>query len=857
VRGTTIGNYRLLASLGSGGMADVFLAARLGPENFTKLLVIKRLREDLSHGSDAARYRMLLLDEARLAARMHHPNIVQTFEVTETDGEPYITMEFLDGQSISQVIRAARRAGIVIPQELALRVIGDILSALAYAHALADFDGRPLQIIHRDISPQNVFWTYDGEIKLVDFGVAKFALGSNKTEVGFIKGKVTYMAPEQARGEPLDRRADLFAVGVMMWELLTGRRLFKANSQAASLHKLMSEPIPEISELVPDLHPTIAAICNRALAREREMRYGDAATMRNDIEAVLGMRSPRREHLASFMLAMFPTERDTMKHLIHSALAGDPTTVIDLPTQDEDSVDSVEPDVESETAASKTVAARPSHTARPSHKARPGKTLPPVRGQPGRRLVVGLLAAIAVVTSTAVVIALSPSMSTDDPAPRPPAAAPSQTATATATATALTATPTPTLRLCGSNTIGAELGPALIEAFLRKKGASQVSRRPGKDEEETLVVGTLADQQVVVDLVARGSTTAFESLLAGTCDIGMSSRAIDDDETVKLSATLGDLRSPATEHVIALDGIAVVVHPNNRLRTISRSALHDVFVGKLTNWSQVGEATGAIAIYARDDRSGTYEIFKHLVLGDDPLATNAKRFVASEELADAVSTDPAAIGFIGLAYVRSAKALAIGDVGAPTMLPTSFTVTTEDYLLSRRLYFYTPPKPKTPLVAELVSFTLSTQGQDVVREAGFVDLEVALRDGDACDARCPPRYAAATTRAKRVSFDVRFRPHSDELDSRATRDLDRLVHLLQSHPNGSLLLFGFSDSTGDSATSTKPSLVDAQQVARELEQRGIHPALVEGFGDALPIAANTNNLERERNRRVEVWLRNR
>jgi phosphate transport system substrate-binding protein len=838
VRPRRIGSYRVIASLGRGGMADVFLAARLGPVKFTKLVVIKRLRSDLANQPEATRYRTLLLDEARLAARMHHPNIVQAFEVTEGDGEPYLTMEFLDGQTISQVVRAARRAKTTVPLEMSLRAVADVLTALAYAHDLRDFDGKPMRIVHRDVSPQNVFWTYDGEIKLVDFGVAKFAFGSTKTDAGFIKGKVSYMAPEQARGEPLDRRADLFAVGVMLWELITSQRLFRANTQAATLQKLLFEPIPRLSEIVADVDPALEQICERALARNRDDRYRDATEMRADLEAVLEATSPRREHLAAFVGSLFASQREAMVDMIRTALSRDESEVIEVPPgPDEDSDDAVLDD-ESATETSVTVPSRP------TRKSRPAWTVPPPRAPRARRFIVGgLLAAIAITVGAVVAVATSRGSREQAPAATPPATQGPATVEK------------PALRLCGSNTIGAEIAPALVEAFLRKKGASAVSRRAG-GAEETTIEAAVGDRHLVIELQAHGSATAFEGLLAGSCDIGMASRAANDAEAAKLAqAGMGDPRSPANEHVIALDGIAVIVHPDNPVRGLTRDQLHDVFTGKIADWSGVGGRPGPIAIHARDDRSGTYDTFKHLVLGGDPLASSAKRLAASDALADAVATDPAAIGFIGLAYVRSARALAVGDAGAPSMLPTSFTVTTEDYMLSRRLYFYTTPKPTTPLVAELVAFTLSAQGQSVVRENGFVDLAIALRDATPCGSRCPPRYASATAQAKRVSLDFRFRTGSDELDSRATRDLDRLVQMLREHPSGKLILLGFSDASGDTATNNKLSSARAQTLARELAARGVTPAVVEGFGGALPVASNQTEPGRERNRRVEVWLR--
>jgi phosphate transport system substrate-binding protein len=336
----------------------------------------------------------------------------------------------------------------------------------------------------------------------------------------------------------------------------------------------------------------------------------------------------------------------------------------------------------------------------------------------------------------------------------------------------------------------------------------------------------------------------------------MASRAINTDEVATTArAGLGDLRSPATEHVLALDGIAVIVHRNNPLRTLDRASLRAVFTGEITDWSQLGAPAGPIHVLARDHHSGTFDTFKALVLGKAELRAGTPRYEDSIALADAVAADPDAIGFIGLPYIRATKALAIGDAGAPAMLPTAFTITTEGYLLARRLYLYVPARVRSPFATDLVSFALSTHGQQVVRDAGFVDLDVVAGDGIACDARCPKRYAELVGDAHRLSVDFRFRYGRDEPDSRATRDLDRLVGYLARHPGSHVLLLGFSDSSGDAAYNVKLSRSRALAIARELATRGVHAAAVDGFGAAMPISANTSDADRERNRRVEVWVR--
>ena len=194
-----VGPYRLVASLGRGGQAEVYLAIRRGPAGFSKLVVIKSIRQEME---DDPRFKDALMSEARLAARLHHPNVVQTLEVGDDAGRFYIAMEFLDGQPLHQVVRSARASGGVgLP--IAAAIVSDMLSGLHCAHELRDWDGRSLEVIHRDVSPQNVFITYEGEVKLVDFGIAKAATGGEVTQAGIIKGKAAYMAPEQALGLPI------------------------------------------------------------------------------------------------------------------------------------------------------------------------------------------------------------------------------------------------------------------------------------------------------------------------------------------------------------------------------------------------------------------------------------------------------------------------------------------------------------------------------------------------------------------------------------------------------------------------------------------------------------------------------
>ncbi|MBL8627030.1 MAG: substrate-binding domain-containing protein [Myxococcales bacterium] len=832
----TLGDYQLITTLGRGGMADVYLAARHRHGGFTKLVVIKRLRADLFMSPDGPLYRQLLLDEANLAARLHHPNIVQTHEVHDDVGAPYLVMEYLDGQPLTQVVTAALRAGQRVPVRLALHVVAEVLAGLEHAHALCDYDGAPLAVVHRDVSPHNVFWTYAGDVKLMDFGVARSALGASLTVAGTVKGKLGYMAPEQARGEAIDHRADLFAAGIVLWELLAGRRFLRAESDAGAMHKLLYEPLPSLAEVRPSLDPLVVAVVERALERDPVRRYPSAALMRADVERVLGGRAPRREDLAAFVAPLFAAAREERAaRIVRSRPATASSPIVTAAPSSPAHVLPVASD--REPTAPVEVAAAP--VAVPA-------TAPAARGR--GRWGAAVVAAVAVVAVAAAVVAGRGRAT-------PPGARPAE-ARQPASGAAPAAPPAPvppTLRLCGSNTVGAELAPALVEAFLRRRGAPAVAR--AVDATGQALRATLPTGEVVVDVRAEGSATAFTGLAAGRCDVGLASRPINDDEAARLEAAgFGDPRRPAIEHVIALDGIAVIVHPDNPIATLDRAALRGVFTGAITDWAALGGAPGPIVVLARDDRSGTFDTFKHLVLGATPLAAAAGRFADSAALADAVARDPRAIGFVGLAYVRGARAVAIGDAGAAPLLPTSVTVGTEAYLLARRLFAYSAPRPATPLAAELVAFALSPAGQEVVARAGFVDLAVALVDAAPCDAACPRDYAAQVAGARRLSLDFRFRRGEDALDSRGSRDLDRVVQFLHDHPDARVLLFGFSDSSGGRDANRRLAQARADAVARALATRGVHAAVVRGLGAARPVADNRDAAGRERNRRVEIWL---
>jgi eukaryotic-like serine/threonine-protein kinase len=317
---TAFGKYQLFASLGRGGMADVFLSVARGQMGFNKLAVIKRLRQALA---EEAAFRNMFLDEARLAARLNHPNIVHTYEVGEQNGVYFIAMEYLEGQSLNKVLKEALRRKEVLEPEVCARVVADALAGLGHAHELRDYDGRPLTVIHRDVSPHNIFVTYDGHTKLVDFGIAKAALSSTETEVGVLKGKVAYMSPEQAMGGRIDCRSDLFAMGIVLWELLARQRLMTGESAANTLHKLMNEPIPRLSQFVPQIDPQLDGIVARALEKDPANRFQSAQEMRDALEGWLARRSQpcRQDDVGRRMQYLFASVREEVQRQIQRHMA--------------------------------------------------------------------------------------------------------------------------------------------------------------------------------------------------------------------------------------------------------------------------------------------------------------------------------------------------------------------------------------------------------------------------------------------------------------------------------------------------------------------------------------------------------
>jgi serine/threonine-protein kinase len=350
-------SYIDILTLGRGGMGEVKLAVAQGASGFKRLQVVKRLRPELTENAE---FVAMFLQEARLAARLSHPNIVQTNEVGHDGTSYYIAMEYLEGRTLSSILRRSRRtktdsstatdgpsslassaapisvaapggADITLPLPMHLRVIADTLEGLHFAHELCDDARNPLHLVHRDVSPVNIFVTYDGVIKVLDFGIAKAADADVHTRTGVIKGKVAYMAPEQFFSKQIDRRCDVYAVGVMLWEAATGERLWHGLSDMEIVKRLGAKAIPSPVSVNPAVHPRLNEIVLKAMALKADQRYPTAAALQEDIEELLvelGGASSRAvglffaEVFASDRLKIKQATEKKLRELAHGAPSG-------------------------------------------------------------------------------------------------------------------------------------------------------------------------------------------------------------------------------------------------------------------------------------------------------------------------------------------------------------------------------------------------------------------------------------------------------------------------------------------------------------------------------------------------------
>lgn len=316
--GRQLGRYEILTQLASGGMASVYIARSQGVAGFERLVAIKVLHPHLAYEQE---FISMFLDEARLAARIRHTNVVSTLDVSDSPGDGYfLVMDYIEGNHFGALLGRAAQQGELLPRPFVFRVLIDALHGLAAAHRLADEDGTPLKLVHRDVSPHNILVGTDGISRLTDFGVAKADVRMASTRAGQFKGKLAYMAPEQAASSETDQRSDLFSIGIILWESLTGRRLFRGDSNAATLNKLLNDTIAQPSSLGSELEPYDEVVM-KALSRNPDHRHQTAEELIEALDAVAGRRGiAKTRDVAEVVRTLDVEHLEDQRERVHDAI---------------------------------------------------------------------------------------------------------------------------------------------------------------------------------------------------------------------------------------------------------------------------------------------------------------------------------------------------------------------------------------------------------------------------------------------------------------------------------------------------------------------------------------------------------
>ncbi len=308
-----LGSYEIVRKLARGGMAELFLSRTVGPEGFDKLVVLKKI---LPSHAENPKFVRLFLDEAKLAATLDHPHIARVYDQGKVDGHYYFTMEYVHGQDVRTTMRRTARVEQPLPIDHAVQIARNVAAALHYAHERRRADGTLLDIVHRDVSPSNILVSYDGAVKLVDFGVAKAATSTVKTRTGALKGKIAYMSPEQAKGAAIDRRSDIFSLGIVLWEMVTSQRLYRAENDLATIQMIINSKPQPPSQLRRDITPELERIILRALAIDLDTRYQTAEQLQHELEEHARERrlAQSATSLRSYMQELFADEIRAWEH---------------------------------------------------------------------------------------------------------------------------------------------------------------------------------------------------------------------------------------------------------------------------------------------------------------------------------------------------------------------------------------------------------------------------------------------------------------------------------------------------------------------------------------------------------------
>ena len=795
--GRSIGRYRILAPIAAGGMGTVYVAKVSGAGGFERRVALKVLHSHLAFDES---FVSMFLDEARLAARIHHPNVVATIDVIE-EPELAIVMELVNGAHLGALSRRAKQSGKIIPPSVVLRVIIDALAGLGAAHELTDENGQSLGLVHRDVSPQNILVGADGIARLTDFGVARAEARLTATRDGSVKGKLGYMAPEQVAGEDVDLRADLFAMGVVLWEAIAGRRLFAGESTAELVARLSVATVQPISEIVPGLEP-LDAVLTRALARDRSVRFASAREMASAIEdAGVLIASSRKiaetvQSVASESLARLRVAIEAPSFGGEAQLDREATGPTKLLRNADHELDEPTRSVSRQTNAALVPAETPVAVA---VSAITGPTPRRARRWP---------ALFAVATLTAICIAMFAWSRAELETP--------EVAALPATAARVTPIEPPPLagivHVMGSDTLGGSLLPQL--------GASFHAAHP----------------EAEVDIEALGSSTAFVGLFDGSAEIGASSRAIRADE-VDEAARLG---LELVSIPLGWDGIAVIVHPSRVLPSVDLATLGAIYAGSAP------EELGTFTVITRPQESGTRAFFDERVLVGRDVASSAITIEHNDAIVTYVASDPSAIAYVAAGFVTDAvRVVPLLDEARIPRRPDHDTISEAAYPLSRPLLLYVP-RVTTSVSLAFLEHVTGDAGRIAVGAHGFV---AGDRDPHVLDV-----LRADDSAPSRVPLRLSFASGDATLDETARAALGEWLGA-HSHAHTTFVIQGHTSSDEPDPGRLAVQRADAVRDVVIAHGVALDATTVVGLGATRPIGAIGSATRRRTGARVEIFAR--
>lgn len=854
-------------------MGTVYVARVRGAGGFQRFVALKVLHAHLAEEED---FVSMFLDEARLAARIHHPNVVATIDVIE-EPELAIVMELAVGAHLGALARRARRTPKGLAAPVALRIVIDALAGLAAAHELTDERGKLLGLVHRDISPQNILVGADGMTRLTDFGVARAEARLTSTRDGSVKGKLGYMAPEQATGGAVDHRADLFSMSVVLWEALAGRRLFAGETDVEIAQRVSSAPIPPISAIVPTLAPLDAALA-RALARDPEARFASARDMAAAIEDC-GVLIASQRAVGETVRALAGDLLEPLREALASSETRPPAELT-TPTRSPPS-DPHGGGVADE--LTRPISKRSLAPAVETQEAPP--TTPAVASPPTASAALPARRTGALWAFTIAIVLVSIGGATWLGGATAPRASPSVEREATLLQGNAPHAPEgaailPTIalrvhvtsdgrvddaqvqgqreerreleRLALDAVRGWRFSPAVSEGrevaawlsipvtFEPALSLAGVVHVMGSDTLGATLLPELgrsyhaAHPSVRIDVEALGSSTAFVGLFDGSADVGAASRPIRPDE-VEEASRLGLVLH---ELQLGWDGVAVIVHPARPLDAIDLPTLRAIYRGQ-----PVSPELGRFHVITRPEQSGTHAFFGERVLGagvEPP--SDAITIEHNEEIVRYVASDPLAIAYLGVGFVTpEVRVVALRDAAGVAHRPEPDAISDGSYPLSRPLLLYLPEQP-TPPALDFVRFLFSNEGRRTIAAHGFVAVESAPR--------MLADLAAAEAPADHAPLRLSFAPGVADIDTSAA---DALTVWLRAHHEDRVVVQGHASEDEPDAEALASRRAEA--VAALISESGVDASRVTtaGLGARRPIGPLGSDTRRRLGRRAEVF----